>query len=220
MAARSCYQLPRAAAPMCAPHMTSWSAEAAKGAAAGTGLLLASQLPHQREAALSELRRSRSTLLGQPAEMRALLTDPDERAPPTRIPEEWHIRLSLSERPATLDEMGGRFLWTAEREGACGRTRGGWPVAGGTAAAAASSASSHGTLTVFPMAEPHGALDIEVCSTGRSPPSPSPSPPIPRSRSRSTVAFALFSTQMLEQWVREMLVASSLEHDADEHTCR
>ena len=39
-------------------------------------------------------------------------------------------------------------------------------------------------------------------------------------RSRSTVAFALFSTQMLEQWVREMLVASSLEHDADEHTCR
>ena len=66
-----------------------------------------------------------STLLGQPAEMRALLTDPDERAPPTRIPEEWHIRLSLSERPATLDEMGGRFLWTAEREGACGRTRGG-----------------------------------------------------------------------------------------------
>ena len=112
------------------------------------------------EATLIRLRRERTELLDRQLDVNALLVDTSERVPPTTIPPEWQIRLALPERPDLLDEHGGRFLWTpstAERGvddgGGDGDGGGGGGGGGG---------SGGGFLTVFPLAEPHGALDIEL----------------------------------------------------------
>ena len=106
-------------------------------------------------------------MLERRADLDTLLARNDERVPPTAIPEEWHIRLSLPQRPSYLDDHGGRFLWTptsssqasmpAADDGAARRSSS--PPA---ARSASTSTSTAGLLTVFPFAEPYGALDIEL----------------------------------------------------------
>ena len=109
-----------------------------------------------REAELMRLQKRRAEVLERPADVAALLARTDERVPPTCIPEEWHIRLNLPSRPAVLDEYGGRFRWTPNHEHA-------------EAAKLASlglgpmpSSDAGGALTVFPLLEPYGALDVEL----------------------------------------------------------
>ena len=79
-----------------------------------------------------------------------------ERAAESRIPEHRHIRVALPERPEQLDGYGGhRFVWALDAEAAAARRLAGSEVDG-------SSGTDAGTLTIFPMAEPQGALDVQL----------------------------------------------------------
>ena len=78
-----------------------------------------------------------------------------------------------------------------------------WPhsrlVAGGTAAAAGARARPLTARSLSSRWRSHTAPDIEVCSTGRSPPHPTaPHPTLTLTLHRTQIAP--FSTQMLEQW--------------------
>ena len=110
-----------------------------------------------RDSELVRLQRLRSEVLERRADVQELLARTDERVPPSCIPEEWHIRLTMPNRPDFLDDYGGRFLWTPTDE-VDGTDN---SVASADAAEAATKvAGAGGSLTVFPLAEPYGALDI------------------------------------------------------------
>ena len=53
----------------------------------------------RHDLALGTLQRDRATLLSTAATPADLLVRADESVPPTRIPEHWHIRVALPERP-------------------------------------------------------------------------------------------------------------------------
>jgi hypothetical protein len=103
--------------------------------------------PHeQQRTSLLQLRRERAELLERAADPSVLLVRADERAPPSRIPEHLHVKIELQEQPPEIDEYGQRFVWTPASSGGGG---GGGGCGGGQ-------------LTIFPMNQPYGALDIEL----------------------------------------------------------
>ena len=110
----------------------------------------------RHDLALGTLQRDRATLLSTAATPADLLVRADESVPPTRIPEHWHIRVALPERPEHLDGYGAhRFAWAPDAEAAAARRLAGSEADG-------SSGTGAGTLTIFPMAEPQGALDVQL----------------------------------------------------------
>lgn len=139
----------------------SWAAEAARGAQQQPHVQQPLQQPHQSRAALFELRRDRAALLGQAASPADLLVSTDECVPPSRIPEAYHIKLALPERPAQLDEYGARrFAWTSDAAAEEARRLAG--MAGAAKGGARGDSACSGALTVFPMQEPHGSLDVPL----------------------------------------------------------
>ena len=150
------------------PAPATWSDAARQ---TGEGVLLYQPAAHHtREAAIHKLRRERAQILEKPADKSALLAKTDERVPASCIPEEWHIKLALPQRPSHLDEYGSRFDWTPDVEaGGSGDPSGSGGTSaslsgsvGGASSSSSGDGSGSGHLTVFPMAEPYGALDIEL----------------------------------------------------------
>ena len=156
-----------ASAPLAAP---SWADHVQRQSSDGVLLPHSShtslQSTHVHQALIHQLRRERAELLDRSAEPEALLVRPEELVPASRIPEEWHIRLALPQRPTHLDEYGSRFLWTADADSSSSPRRGGGSGGGFGGAGGGGDANGggrgSGTLTVFPMLEPHGALDVEL----------------------------------------------------------
>ena len=116
---------------MTTPHLTGWASEASKSSAS----ILLSSGHSQRIAP----RHDHANLLAKQASPDALLASPTEMVPPTCIPDDWHVKVALPQRPEHLGDLGSRFAWKAAPHG-----------------------DGSGLLTVFPMVQPYGALDMEL----------------------------------------------------------